>query len=307
MELAGTVEHRHCRTAARKHYQGSEPNRIGDDAVDTSGCVRVIRCCVIGRLACVIISSMGKTTIPRFRFPSFAVLALPLLAQDAILERARQVNLERAASMPNFVVDEIDNRYTAPLPRSGPVKWKHLDTLESEVTVRGIVATRVWRTGTSRLNLGFWPAAGGFGTELRPLFSPECPTQLTPAGHEALRGRAVSVYRFSSPAGGCFGPLFSHLGRDQYNAARIGRVFLDDASDLEVQYEEEAAGFPPDFGWYQRNETVLWDNVAIGGAPHWLPVSAEFLWRSNDWALHRVVVEYKNHRHFEAGSRITYK
>ena len=61
--------------------------------------------------------------------------------------------------MPNFVVDEIDTRYTAPLPRSGPVKWKYLDTLDSEVTVRGIVATRVWRTSTSRLNLGFWPAA----------------------------------------------------------------------------------------------------------------------------------------------------
>ena len=224
-----------------------------------------------------------------------------------MLEHARLVNLDRAANMPNFVVDEIDTRYFAQVDRAGRPNWRYLDTLEAELTVRGNQTTRVWRKNGQRATIGFWPAAGGFGTELKPLFSPECPTTLTYAGKDKVRGRPASVYRFTSPAGGCFGFVFSRLGQDRYNAARSGRVLLDDASGAEVQYEEEATGLPASFQWIQRNEIMSWDNVKIGDATHWLPVSADFVWRVDGTRLHRASVEYKNHRHFEAGTSITYK
>ncbi len=209
--------------------------------------------------------------------------------------------------MPNFVVDEIDTRYVGQVDRSGRPNWRYLDTLEAELTVRGIQTSRVWRKNGERGADGFWPAAGGFGTELKPLFSPECPTTLTYAGKDKVRGRPVSIYRFTSPAGGCFGFVFSRLGQDRYNAARSGRVLLDDASGAEVQYEEEATGLPASFQWIQRNEIMSWDNVKIGDATHWLPMSADFVWRVDGTRIHRASVEYKNHRHFEAGTSITYK
>jgi hypothetical protein len=38
-------------------------------------------------------------------------LSIPLLGEDAILEHARQVNLEFASHMPNFVADEVIGLY----------------------------------------------------------------------------------------------------------------------------------------------------------------------------------------------------
>jgi hypothetical protein len=40
------------------------------------------------------------------------VFSLSLVGQDAELEHARQVNLERAVSMPNFIADEVAKRYS---------------------------------------------------------------------------------------------------------------------------------------------------------------------------------------------------
>ncbi len=71
------------------------------------------------------------------------IVSVSLLAQDAALEHARQVNLERVANMPNFVADEIAQRYTR---RSDSSKWRLEDTIETEITVRGIQISRQnWR------------------------------------------------------------------------------------------------------------------------------------------------------------------
>ncbi|MBV8729957.1 MAG: hypothetical protein JO336_09125 [Acidobacteriia bacterium] len=240
----------------------------------------------------------------RFILPILAGLPISLPAQDPTLDQARHVNLERAANLPNFVVDEIDKRYTARDRQSGAIRWNYLDTLESEVTVRGIDVSRRWLNNSERIAGNFWPKAGGFGAELKPLFSPDCPTALVPAGHETLNGQSVSVYRFTSPPGGCFGFVYSSPRK--YNAARRGRVLLD-ASGSVVQYEEEVYGLPAGFGWLQRNEIMRWDNVRIGDESYLLPVSAEFIWRLDSAVLRRVTAEYKNHRHFETATSITFK
>jgi hypothetical protein len=67
------------------------------------------------------------------------IVSVSLLGQDAALEHARQVNLERATNMPNFVADEVAERYTQ---HSASSKWKHQDTIETEITVRGIQISR---------------------------------------------------------------------------------------------------------------------------------------------------------------------
>jgi hypothetical protein len=66
-----------------------------------------------------------------YRLLPIAVLCLPLLADDAILEHARQVNLERAAHMPNNVADEV---VTGDLDRKGSGKWERFPTvIEDEI------------------------------------------------------------------------------------------------------------------------------------------------------------------------------
>jgi hypothetical protein len=73
-----------------------------------------------------------------------------------------------------------------------------------------------------------------------------------------------------------------------------------------LQFEEDAT-LAKGFGFIQRHQVMTWDNVKIGDASHWLPVAADFIWSYANDSLLRISIEYKNHRHFESASNITYK
>jgi hypothetical protein len=242
------------------------------------------------------------TALPRLL--TFSVLSLSLLGEDTELERARQVNLERAATMLNFAADEVTKRYSG---RTGSSKWKYEDTIETEIIVWGIQITRQnWRRNgkpLGRLDNGSMPSTG-FGAALKPLFDPQCPTTLELQGGEQVRGRPALAYRFRSPADGCFGNLYGKLGR--YNAARTGRVLIDALTGEILQFEEEATGLPKGFGFVQRNQVMTWDSVKIGDASHWLPVAADFIWRTDSGQLYRTTVTYKDHRHFETATTLSF-
>jgi hypothetical protein len=148
------------------------------------------------------------------------------------LERAREVNLEYASNMPNFVADETAKRYTG---NGKSPQWRLLDTIETEITVKGGRAVRQqirkdgkpWGRPFQALPGFKW--SGGFGTEIKPLFDPQCPTTIDYEGHAEVRGKQLLKYRFSSPPDGCFGPFYFEYQR--FNPARTGHVFIDDVVD----------------------------------------------------------------------------
>ena len=232
------------------------------------------------------------------------------------LERAREVNLNYIAHLPNFVADETGKRYTgeARFP-----DWRYLDKIETEITVKGNRSDRqkVRRDGKQwKQPYQFLPGfkwSGGFGTELRPIFDLRCPTTIEYAGTAVMRGKRVLEYRFESPADGCFGPFTNEYAR--YNPARKGRVFVEDFGRALIgdrggsvlQLEEEALDFPEQFEFSHRIETVSWDYVKIGDAPHLLPVAADFVVEYYSGSRVRVDVEYKNHRHFESTTSISFQ
>jgi hypothetical protein len=238
-----------------------------------------------------------------------AVLAPPSLVSDddSRLEHARKVNLAYAANMPSYVADETAKRYTS---SSASGKWKVQDTIQTEITINGARAVRKqvrrngkpWEQPFESIPGFKW--YGGFGTEIRPVFAPNCPTTLDYEGVSAIRGRSLLKYRFTSPAGGCFALLY--FDNQEANPRRTGHVFIDDATGSVMQFDEEAVGFPADFGLEQRNEQVSWASVRIGDADHLLPVAANFLIRYASGARARIEVEYRNHRHFEASSNIAF-
>ena len=134
---------------------------------------------------------------------------------DAILEHARQVNLELASHMPNFVADEVITSY---VHRKGSGEWKRGPMVEDEITMkRNRISRRDFRLdGEPWLGIGwitrirgFTPGipATGLTAALQPLFDPRCPTTLGFAGDDELRGKPVLAYKFQSPAKGCFGNL----------------------------------------------------------------------------------------------------
>ena len=223
------------------------------------------------------------------------------------LEHAREINLDSASSLPNFVADETAKRYTS---NGKSPQWKYLDTIETEVTFKGNSAVREqirkdgqpWRKPFQALPGFKW--YGGFGTEIRPLFDPQCPTAIEYQGRGEVRGKQVLEYRFHSPADGCFHPFY--FGYQQYNPARTGHVFIEDAGGNILQIDEEASGFPSEFEFAQRKEEVSWDYVKIGDTSHLLPVGANFVVFYSSGSRWRIEVDYKNHRHFEASTKVTF-
>jgi hypothetical protein len=213
-------------------------------------------------------------------------------------ELARKTNLEYLSHMPNFVADEMVKRYrsTAASPQ-----WTKLDTLQTEVTVQGdrTVRRQIRRDGKPwdqpYESLPGFKWYGGFGSEIRPLFDPQCPATLHYEGH--------SEYKYETPVDGCFSFFYQKYQR--YNPPRSGSLRIDAAGDV-VQIDEEARGFPTEFELSEREEHITWDNVKIGDEAHWVPVRANCLAAYYSGTKYRIEVEFKNHRHFEASTNVTF-
>ncbi|MGA3202486.1 MAG: hypothetical protein ABSF12_08325 [Bryobacteraceae bacterium] len=229
-------------------------------------------------------------------------------ADEPPLAHAREVNLKYAANMPNFVADETAKRYTG---NGTPEQWRSVDTIETEISFKrsGAVRQRIRKDGVSWerpfQSLPGFKWSGGFGTEIRPLFDPQCPTTIEYEGRAEVRGKRVLKYRFGSPPDGCFAPFYFDYQR--YNPARTGHAFLDEGAGNLVQLDEAASEFPAEFEFAERKEEVSWDYVKIGDASHLLPVGASFVVRYSSGSRWRVEVEYKNHRHFEASTSVTFQ
>lgn len=239
----------------------------------------------------------------------FAAIAPPAAVSqnDEALQHARTVNLAYAAHMPSFVADEIAKRYAS---NSKSAKWRYVDTIQTEITFSGPRAVRrqirrnetPWEQPFEALPGFKW--YGGFGTEIRPLFDPQCPTRLEYDGAEQWHGKKLLRYRFSSPADGCF--AYFYLEDQRANPPRSGNVLIEDPGGSVIRLDEEATGFPENFGFVERDEEVSWDYVKIGDTGHLLPVAAHFKVSYVNGARTRIDVEYRNHRHFEASSNIQF-
>ena len=220
------------------------------------------------------------------------------------LEHARQVSLEYVYKLPNFVADEIATRSRFPPDSS---KWQAVDVVESEISFQGNYASRqhirVNGKGWNRPSLPLFTWETGLD-DLKPLFDPECPTTIAFAGAEETGGKSLVAYRFQSPQDGCFS--FLSDGLYTYNPARAGRFFVDDASGRVVRFEVECSGLPPGFRVLELKETLTWDDVKIGDTSYWLPVAFDFVYRWATGTMWQANVEYRNHRHFEAATSVTF-
>jgi hypothetical protein len=223
-------------------------------------------------------------------------------------ERARKINLEYVANMPNFVADETAKRERS-AGKTGA--WHHYDTVQSEITFRGrqVVRQQIRRNG-KHWDQPFDALPGykwyeGFESEINPLFDTKCPTTVEYQGTSKAASRQLLEYRFHSPVDGCF-PFF-YFEYARFNPTRKGTVLIDSASGSVMEVDDQTDGFPADFEFAEREEHVYWDYVKIGDSSHLLPVRASFLVLYSSGTRYRVEVEYRNHRHFETSSNVSFQ
>jgi hypothetical protein len=211
------------------------------------------------------------------------------------------------SSLPNYVADETATRYSS---AAVPLAWRKGQVLQSEVAFTGSRETRqhilvdgkAWERDFLAIPGGIFPT-GGFGDRLRALFSEGCST-FELKGTTAESSKQLLVYRFVTPADRCLGSQIS--AQDLYYPGYTGQIVFDAAAGAVLSVEIQTAGFPKTFSVSLVEERISWDFVAIGEGRHLLPVSAEKLKIDGDRA-YLIRQEYKNHRHFESSTSITFQ
>ena len=249
----------------------------------------------------------GENLLPRPPSSAATPSLVPDRPDSPEFALASRVNLEYAAHLPNFVADET---VTRSISTAREPQWTPFDTLESEITFQGdrTIRTQVRRNGKPwnqpfEALPGFqWH--GGFGAEIKPVFDPGCPTTVEYGGRSQLSGRTVLEYRYSAPLDGCFSFFYQQYQR--YNPARSGRVLVDVSTGNILQLEEDTQGFPVEFELTEREEEITWDSVKIGDESHWLPVRANCLAGYANGTRYRIASQFRNHRHFESTSNVTF-
>jgi hypothetical protein len=222
------------------------------------------------------------------------------------LKQIRSRIAKFVSQMPNFVADEVATRYVS---TGNPPDWRPSDTIESETTVKRGAITRdhivvngkPWESAYRELPGFKWTDA--FGSQMTYLFDQKCPTTFEPGGRIVEDGKSLSVVLFSSPPDGC---EFYWQGYEQFYPGKTGRILLDESEEKIVRLETESRAFPEAFPISSVEKQVSWDLVKIGDATHLLPVSAQITVVLSTGEMRLARHEYKNHRHFEAASNITF-
>jgi hypothetical protein len=225
--------------------------------------------------------------------------------ESAALAHVREVNLGDALKMPNFIADERAQRFEK---RKGSSNFQLRDTVESEITFQGSQATRqrvringkAWNSKSHWLPGITWGSA--FGSEIKPLFDPECANTIEFKGPETVRGKQLLVYAFRAPADGCFAA--GQISEFQYNGPLSGRVLVDDPGGRVIQFESAPSGFPPEFGLLESKQVLSWDYVPIGDSSFLLPVAGDYFITFTSGDAWHIAVEYKNHKHFETSIKL---
>ena len=251
-------------------------------------------------------------TAPTLAVPKPAPQPAPSTGADpdpqAFLEQARKVILDRAAHLPNFIADEVADCYSS---TTNPPEWRHMATIQSEVTFKGDGETRKQRTrnGEPLLTPGIPPGCmgwgGGFGSYLIPVFDPGCGTTLEFLQKIGQPGNQGLAYRFITPPEGCFATSFA--GYQRAYPTHEGIVVLQIPGGNLIQVRERSFQFPEAYGIMQREETVTWGFVKIENETHLLPVAFEKLMFVRSGSINRVSAKYVNHRHFEANTSVTFQ
>lgn len=225
----------------------------------------------------------------------------------AVLEKARKVNLDFASHLPNFVVDETAKRYTS---AAFPLQWQAMDTVKSEVTFRGPVETRAhivldgkdWNHPFRQLPGLIWSTE--YGSFIRPIFDPACPTTLASAGKGKVRGMDLFIFTFHAAAETCFGPFQSKY--QLYYPARSGRLYVDGSNGQLMQMDIKWDSAPSAFSVLDEESEISWARVTVGNQSLVLPVSIDEMTRGASGWCWWVRMEETNHRQFEAASTITF-
>jgi hypothetical protein len=228
---------------------------------------------------------------------------------DDFLEKSRTAVAAYLANVPNYVADETaDRSQTTDIQPDW--NWRRIDSVKCEVRFDGNRETREniflngspWTQPFIMLPGSKW--LGGFGGKLRALFDPDRPVRFTFSQSVLYRGKRARVYEFSAPKDALG---YWHTGYQTFFPAFEGKVTITEDDLMVVRLESKAREFPLAFPISSVEDATTWDWVMAGDGRELLPISGEVIVvYANERRAYLTQVDYRNHRHFQASSTLSF-
>jgi hypothetical protein len=232
----------------------------------------------------------------------------PSTPEAALLERAREVSQRYLAALPNFTVDAIQTSYVS--EAVGEQGWREVGTLQSEISFQGTVPVYrdTERTGVmTRSEPATTPRAFTPNGYLKGVFDADCDVTIKFAGRAVESGTPVLVYRFASPADGCYWPEAGEWN-EQFFAAHSGSLFIGKDDGVVRRLDVKAGDMASELNCMADELRGTWDFVKIAGERHLVPTSVDHVtWDARRSKLFRNSAMYQNYRHFSVSSTVDFK
>lgn len=223
---------------------------------------------------------------------------------DAFLEEARQKVRDYLDELPDFICQQVIERY---FDVEGRGAWDKADTLTYELTYNrkresykpiNVVGRPLTR---SLEQSGGAYSTGDFASALAALFNPDTKTVFKPAGKERLGNRPTLIYDFRV-AKETSQLTVKAEGAPQLIAGYSGSIWIDEEKKLVLRLEQAVDDLPKGYPVTNSESTIDYDMVKLRGVDveFLLPTRAEFIIADRrQHQYFRNVILFKFYRKFE--------
>lgn len=225
---------------------------------------------------------------------------------EDLIERARVAAFEFNDKLPDFICDEVVQRYES---KTRKPEWKLKDRVQVELTYSGGKEDyRNVRVNGKRLkkgspeDSGTW-STGEFGTLLVDIMSSSTDARFKPRGQESMAaGLKAQVFDFSVVQPNSHWTIrYGHAVKPAYT----GSLWIDPETARVLRIEMSSRQLPVNYDFDKVEMTVDYGWVVISGQRYLLPISSESLaCQTHSFICSRNSVEFRNYRKFAVESQV---
>lgn len=229
--------------------------------------------------------------------------------EDPLIEKAREVLGNYAASLPNFFVQQLTTRYQTENIKQG---WHAADTVSADLAYEdGKESYKNIKVGGKAVNkamdeIGGSTSTGEFATVVAAVLNPGSGATYRKGGTDTIRGRSAYVFKFDIPRERSSWRI--EAPSQLYYPAYRGSIWIDKETSRILRIEQEGRALPLLFPFDSTESSVDYDFVRLGTTQSFLlPVEAEVLTcvRGSRSCM-RNKIEFRNYRKFGSESSVTF-
>ncbi|GEM_PF-989328 len=224
---------------------------------------------------------------------------------DPLIEKAREIALEFAETLPNYLAKQVTTRFAGNGKKD---RWDAQDNFTADVvyqdgkeSYRNVLLNGKPAKGKIE-QTGAW-SRGEFGTTLRDLMSPATNAKFKLRGNTTISNRRAKLYDYVVEQESSHWQI--GVPGQTYFPSYKGSVWIDIETSRVMRIEMQGRQIPQAFPVDAVESAVEWDFVKIGASSYLVPVHAETLSCLRSMGqCSKNVMDFRNYRKFGAQSEL---